>query len=58
MKKVYVGDSVYVARTDSGVLVLTTEDGIYVSNHIILEPDVWEALKKIVDGGLLDAQNN
>jgi hypothetical protein len=61
--KRYLGDSVY-AETESndalpGVVVLTTSDGENVSNRIVLEPEVVEALftflldtvdKKIVKG--------
>ena len=38
-QKAYIGDGVY-AKASEGVLVLTTEDGVGVTNCIILEPDV------------------
>jgi hypothetical protein len=41
--KAYLGDGVYVARSEMG-LELTTEDGISVTNRIVLEPEVVEAL--------------
>ena len=44
-KKQYLGDGVYVefvAWVDGGFeIVLTTENGIDVTNRIVLEPDVW-----------------
>lgn len=46
--KVYVGDAVYAEFTQWGEtsfeLVLTTENGISVTNRIVLEPQVWDAL--------------
>lgn len=41
--KVYVGDSVYVTFDDpcEGDLTLTTENGIRVTNIIVLEPREW-----------------
>lgn len=41
--KVYIGDAVYLARRGDD-LVLTTEDGVAVTNRIVLEPAVFEAL--------------
>lgn len=43
-KKSYLGDSVYVAKWNHGV-VLTTENGYGPSNEIYLEDFVCEALK-------------
>jgi hypothetical protein len=37
--KVYLGDGVY-AEFDRGEIVLTTENGIEVTNRIVLEPEV------------------
>lgn len=45
--KAYLGDGVYVDH-DGYMLVLTTEDGIDVTNKIYLEPEVYEALLKYV----------
>ena len=42
--KVYLGDAVYAAATDWGDIILTTEDGISVTNKIVLDPGVYEAL--------------
>lgn len=42
-KKAYLGDGVY-ADVEYGQLVLTTEDGISVTNRIVLEPEVYAAL--------------
>jgi hypothetical protein len=38
--KSYIGDGVYVEFT-SGMLKLTTENGIETANTIWLEPSVW-----------------
>lgn len=45
MNKRYIGDGVYADIDDLGRLVLTTEDGISVTNRIVLEPEVWAALQ-------------
>jgi len=37
--KQYLGDSVY-AQTEGGMVLLTTEDGLRVTNRIYLEPEV------------------
>lgn len=41
--KQYLGDGAYV-EYDGYSLVLTTENGIEVTNRIVLEPDVYAAL--------------
>jgi len=41
--KYYLGDAVYAELQNSN-LVLTTENGIHVTNIIILEPEIVEAL--------------
>lgn len=46
--KEYLGDSVYVDH-DGYYLILTTENGIQVSNTIYLEPDVWTNLEFYVE---------
>lgn len=43
-EKVYLGDNVYLRR-DGWDLILTTENGIYVTNRIVLEPEVLAALQ-------------
>ena len=43
MKKDYLGDGVYVKLLDYGI-ELTTENGIEITNTIVLEPDVYSAL--------------
>ena len=45
MRKVYLGDSVYV-EIEHGMLKLTTENGLGATNAIYLEPEVFEALAK------------
>lgn len=42
-QKDYLGDGVYVA-IEHGELLLTTEDGIRVTNRIVLEGPVYAAL--------------
>ena len=43
--KVYLGDGVY-AHFESLNVVLTTENGIVVTNRIVLEPDVLDVLDR------------
>ncbi len=45
MNKQYLGDAVYV-DFDGYHVVLTTEDGIRITNTICLEPRVFDALLK------------
>lgn len=47
MSKQYLGDGVYVDVNALG-LVLTTEDGLKTTNTIVLEPEVFEALRRYV----------
>lgn len=46
-KKVYLGDGAY-AEFDGYALVLTTENGISVTNTIVLEPEVYGELVRFV----------
>ena len=48
MKKVYLGDGVYV-DFDGYQLVLTTEDGISTTNTIYLDTQVYNALLAYVE---------
>ena len=41
--KEYIGDGVY-AEHDFSDLILTTENGVSVTNRIVLEPEVWRSL--------------
>jgi len=43
MNKSYIGDGVYVEH-DGYALVLTTENGVRVTNRIVLEPEVYGEL--------------
>ncbi len=47
MPKAYIGDGVYV-EVEGYDVVLTTEDGIRVTNRIVLEPEVYLALRRYV----------
>jgi len=46
MKKAYLGDAVYGWFSQYGDLVLTTEDGISISNEIFFEPEVLKDSEK------------
>jgi hypothetical protein len=46
--KVYLGDGVY-CDFDGLALVLTTENGVSVTNTIVLEPEVYTALARYVE---------
>lgn len=46
--KRYIGDGVYT-HFDGYVFVLTTENGIDVTNTTVLEPEVFLALKRFVE---------
>jgi hypothetical protein len=48
MPKEYLGDGAYIDNDGFG-LILTTENGISVTNSIYLEPQVYEALVRYVD---------
>lgn len=43
--KRYLGDGCYAEITEQG-LVLTTENGIRVTNRVVMEPEVFAALIK------------
>lgn len=49
-KKQYLGDGVYVKIDEIGMLILTTEDGVEVTNTIYLEPEVTVELVKFIEG--------
>lgn len=44
----YIGDGVSV-DFEYGSIVLTTSDGLRDTNRIVLDPDVWAALKACVE---------
>jgi len=48
-EKIYLGDAVYVEINPYGDIVLTTEDGISVSNSIILDPTVLQAFLEYIE---------
>lgn len=48
MSKEYIGDGVYV-DFNGYALTLTTENGIEVTNRIVLEPEVYRALVQYVE---------
>jgi hypothetical protein len=45
--KTYLGDGVY-ANENGEYVVLTTEDGITITNTVYIDEDVWRALKRFV----------
>jgi hypothetical protein len=47
VKKVYLGDGVY-AEYDGYNVILTTENGISITNRIVLEPEVIVMLQSIL----------
>jgi hypothetical protein len=49
MHKTYLGDGVYVKLSPSGMIVLTTENGIETTNTVFLEPEVWQLLLQWVN---------
>lgn len=58
-QKEYLGDGVYVEEGSYlGEIVLYCDNGIKRSNHIYLEPDMVERLKKIVDQFIVKRVNN
>ena len=46
--KQYLGDAVYI-EFDGFAIVLTTEDGVSITNQIVLEPEVLDAFMNYVD---------
>lgn len=46
MKKTYIGDGVYMAIDSMGAVHLTTENGMSVTNIIILEDEHMELILK------------
>ncbi len=44
----YIGDGVYLT-IDGPIVELATEDGVSVTNHIVLEPEVYAALIATVE---------
>lgn len=52
-KKIYLGDGVYLSH-DGYQYVLTTDDGLVVTNTIYLDPQVTAALIAILTGNKND----
>ncbi len=46
--KTYIGDAVYADCLFNGEIILTTEDGVSVTNRIVLGPAEWRALQDYV----------
>jgi hypothetical protein len=46
--KRYLGDGVYV-EFDGYAIVLTTENGLRITNRVVLEPPVYNALVEYVE---------
>jgi hypothetical protein len=51
MEREYLGDSVYVERQHTGTIVLTTNNGVEISNTIVLEEEVIYNLLKFIKKG-------
>lgn len=47
--KIYIGDSVYIERKEFGDITLTTENGLTVSNTIVMEPEVLQSFLDVLD---------
>ncbi len=47
--KRHLGDGVYANLDFHGRTVLTTENGLEVTNIVVLEPEVWRALEKWIE---------
>ena len=45
-KKIYIGDGVYMSMDEDKTILLTTENGIRVTNSIVLEPRVYDNFLK------------
>ena len=43
--KTYLGDGVFVKCADNWFVVLSTENGISITNQVYMEPDVVKAFK-------------
>jgi len=56
MAKAYLGDGVYV-NNDGYHIILTTENGVSITNTIFLEPNVLSALNEYVDALRESARN-
>ena len=54
--KTYLGDGCYVSF-DGYALELTTEDGISVTNRVVLEPEVYAALVRFVERARANADS-
>ena len=46
MSKYYIGDGVYAEVDQFRSVTITTSNGLRVTNTIVLEPEVWEALAR------------
>ncbi len=50
MKKIYLGDGVYAEyERENNLVILTTENGIEVTNRIVLEPEVLDYLDRFLN---------
>ena len=49
MSKRYLGDGVYADFDPQRGIVLTTEDGVSVTNTIVLETEVYIALERFAE---------
>ena len=58
MNKEYLGDAVYIEVNRFGDIILTTEDGVNVTNRIVLEPSVLEAFENYLRRLRRELENN
>lgn len=50
MKRIYLGDGVYAEFDESrDAIILTTENGVEVTNTIVLDQEVYSALTQFVE---------
>lgn len=56
--KIYIGDSVYIERNSRQEIILTTENGVQISNIIIMDLPVFENLLNAVKRWKEDAKEN
>lgn len=51
----HVGDGVYVDRDTDGALLLFIDTGVGFSETIVINPEVWTALKSYMESPIVPA---